>query len=275
MSPVNGWQFDTDMLIHRNDLDGAVASGARAIEAELGPVSIAGFSKVEFKGNEVQSLVLLRNKVKGSDDFSSAVSRIRNTGGRKAALMLSEFLRFLGGTSLAVNPWPPLQSKLLVVIEGQILALWHEISSFDTFDGLNCTRAKEKPRLTLTGECDVQIPKCTKTNVSCDIDGFLDSHRVRLESLRQHLRTMPTDLLTDELERVGKAIDEALAGGLAWGGSRCRSIGDLLIGLEATKAKGLVTSNYKEHTQLSAALGYRLKLFPIADVRRKLVCGSF
>jgi hypothetical protein len=226
---------------------------------------------VEFKGNYIQDLVLLRRKVQTSAAIDEAFARVLNTGGRKSQLMLAQLVRWLGGVSFALRPWDRVQGKLLAYLDAQVLASWHEFSAdLDALsDELECTRASEAPALK-RGQWSAAIPRCAPRNTTCRVVQFMRDHSAALAALLRAAEGWTETQRTAELDRilaVAKTMTES--GRFEWHGTACRRIGDLLIGLQAIGSARLISSNYREHGPLSEALGYSLVTFPVADIRQK------
>jgi len=267
----NSYTFlDTDLHIHRLDFDPPVRAAATAIFENDRPTAISAFSLVELKGNYIQDLILLRRKISDSDSFETAVARIRNAGGRRCFLMLAQFINSLGGVNYPINPWLEARRQILAYLDGQITASWEEFrGGIDrVFDDFRCTRATEPPTDD-AGTWSATVPHCNASNTKCSIVDFMRQHAADLEHLVQVLTTLDPTIMTEELRRIAKVAEQTITRSYPWEGTTCRNVGDLLIALQSKSGKVLVSSNYKEHTQMSVPLGYGFREFAISKIRSK------
>ena len=263
--------LDTDMYIHRLSPDKPVRESAEKEFLNNKPSAMSEFSIVEFKGNYIACLVLLRRKINDSDSLESAYSRIINSGGRKAKLMLSQLFGWLGGLDFPVNPWAKAQNILLTYLDSQIAIVWQSfINSVDKIERqFDCSRAKEEPEDN-NGKWSATIPKCKAVNAKCKINDFFSSFLDEIECLISGLYSLPSQKRTSELEKIEKIAKEIIRKKkFPWRGSNCRKVGDLLIGLESKSGIGLISSNYKEHSILSQYLGYTFNHFDVTAIRSK------
>jgi len=263
--------FDTDMYIHRLSPDKPVRESAEKAFHKNKPSAMSEFSIVEFKGNYIACLVLLRRKISDSDSLQSAYSRIQNSGGRKATLMLAQLFRWLGGIDFPVNPWPKAKNILLTYLDSQIEIVWQSfINSVDKIERqFECNRAREEPQDN-NGKWSARIPRCKADNTKCTIGAFLLKFFYELGNLISGLDALPPEKKTTELEMVDKVAKEIIQRNrFRWQNSNCRKIGDLLIGLESKSGKALISSNYKEHSILSQYLGYTFNHFDVTAIRLK------
>ena len=268
---MNATFFDTDMYIHKLSPDQPVREGAEKEFLANKPSAMSEFSIVEFKGNYIACLILLRRKIDDSDSLESAYSRVQNSGGRKAKLMLAQLFKWLGGIDFPVNPWDKAQNILLTYLDSQIEIVWESfLRSVDKIEKqFNCTRAKEEPQDN-NGKWVATIPKCQTNNTKCKINKFIISFIKEIENLKFDLDTMPLEHKTNELEKIHGVLREIIhKQKFQWQGAACRQIGDLLIGLESKFGTGLISSNYREHSILSKPLGYIFKHFNISQIRSK------
>jgi hypothetical protein len=80
-------------------------------------------------------------------------------------------------------------------------------------------------------------------------------------------------LLATHVEKVRGSLESFLNAKLeqlddmARSGQECRKVGDLIIGLHATRARGLLSGNIAEHRLLHRTLGYALVEFPVVAAR--------
>jgi len=263
--------FDTDMHIHRISCDRNVRHAAEQEFLSSKPSAICSFSLLELKGNYIQDLILLRNKTGASDDFESMASRIMNSGGRRCMLMLSQLIRIIGKDVLPVYDWDKTQNILLTHIDAQIAISWNEFkgSVDEVVDLFNCTRAKEEPSL-LKNSWKASIPRCNINNCQCTINSNIIS---RLPLLKQYLtfyEGLESSSKTNELDTIADIISKTVyANKFPWTEGACRKVGDLLIALHAIDFKEFLSSNYKEHSQLSKALNYEFRKFDVASIRLK------
>jgi len=271
MSIINATFFDTDMYIHKLSVDLPVRKCAEKEFLDNKPSAMSEFSIVEFKGNYIACLILLRRKINNSDSFESACSRIQNSGGRKAALMLAQLVKWIGGINFPVKQWNKAQNILLTYLDSQIEIVWEMfLNSVDKIERhFNCTRAKEEPQDN-NGNWSATIPKCRNNNTTCKINKFIIGFLKEIENLNTQLNDLPLKQKTKELERIHKISQQVLeTQKFQWQGTTCRQIGDLLIGLESKFGIGLISSNYKEHSILSKSLGYNFKHFEVSKIRSK------
>lgn len=263
--------FDTDMHIHKLSLDLPVNKFAKKEFSDNKPSAMSEFVLVEFKGNYIACLILLRRKIKTSDSFESACSRIQNSGKRKATLMLAQLVKFVGGIDFPVKQWNKAQNILLTYLDSQIEIVWEQfLRSVDKIERqFNCTRASEVPQDN-EGNWSAPIPKCRNDNTNCRIQKFIDSHIKEIEKLNSDLNNLPPGKKTKELEKIHKISKQIIdKKKYLWQGTTCRQNGDLLIGLASKLGVGLISSNYKEHSILSKSLGYNFKHFDVVKIRSK------
>lgn len=268
---MNTTFFDTDMHIHKLSPDLPVRECAKKEFLDNKPSAMSEFSIVEFKGNYIACLILLRRKINNSDSFESAYSRIQNSGGRKAALMLAQLIKWVGGINFPVKQWNKAKNMLLTYLDSQIAIGWEMfLSSVDKIERqFDCTRAKEEPQDN-NGNWSATIPKCRNNNTTCKINKFITSYFKEIENLNTNLDNLPLERKTKELERIHKISQQILEKQkFPWQGITCRQNGDLLIGLESKFGIGLISSNYKEHCILSKSLGYNFKHFEVSKIRSK------
>ena len=263
--------FDTDMHIHKLSIDRPLRKCAEKEFLNNKPSAMSEFSIVEFKGNYIACLILLRRKVSNSDSFESAYSRIQNSGGRKAVLMLAQLVKWVGEINFPVKQWNKAQNILLTYLDAQIEIVWEFfLNSVDKIERqFDCTRAKEEPQDN-NGNWSATIPKCRNSNTTCKINKFIICFLKEIGNLNTNLNYLPLEQKTKELEKIHKISQQVIeTQKFQWQGTMCRQIGDLLIGLESKAGVGLISSNYKEHSILSNSLGYNFKHFEVSKIRSK------
>ncbi|MBI4632266.1 MAG: hypothetical protein HY742_00010 [Deltaproteobacteria bacterium] len=136
------------------------------------------------------------------------------------------------------------------------------------YDDFNCSRATEYPDD--DGEkWNVAIPSCNKDNTTCKITEFMGSFHTNLKMLVDELNNLNPSLMTKELYRIRKVAEQTINNQFPWEGKTCRQVGDLLIGLQSKVGQKLISSNYKEHSQICVPLEYVFQEFPVAKIRSK------
>ena len=263
--------FDTDMHIHSLDTDVAVASNADSLFNNNKPNAISSFSLVELKGNYIQCLVLLQKKISRSSNLKDAYSRIRNTGGRKPFLMLTQLINTINEEKLDYTSWEHSRNFLLTILDSQIEVAWITFSTKTDciLDDLHCSRALEEP-IEDEGKWSVAIPKCTSNNASCRINEFLHDRKDIIDYFINHYPSIENVRKTNELDKIYQALFHARKGdSFNWDKKICRSVGDLLIALQCVGYKSIISSNYREHSVLSELFSYAFIRFNIASIRRK------
>lgn len=268
---MNATFFDTDMFIHKLSIDPPVRISAQKEFIENRPSAMSEFSIVEFKGNYIACLILLRRKICDSASVETACSRIQNSGGRRAKLMLAQLFKWLGGFDFPIKPWEKAQNMLLTHLDAQIEIVWETfLNSVDRIERqFNCTRATEEPQDN-NGEWTATIPKCRRNNANCKIKKFLINFLSEIKILSSELEKLSPEKKTKELEKIHKISKQLIEHDkFSWEGSTCRQIGDLLIALESKTGIGLLSSNYKEHSILSKSLDYNFIQFEVAKIRSK------
>jgi len=268
---MNTTFFDTDMYIHKLSPDLPVKEYVEKEYLNNKPSAMSEFSLVEFKGNYIACLILLRREINSSDSIESAYSRIQNSGGRKASLMLAQLIKWIGTSNLPVKQWEKTQNMLLTYLDSQIAITWEMfLNSVDKIERqFDCTRAKEEPQDN-NGNWSATIPKCRDNNTNCKITEFINSYFKEIEKLYTDLNNLPLERKTKELEKIHKISQQIIKKQkFPWQGTTCRQHGDLLIGLESKMGICLISSNYKEHSVLSESLGYSFKHFEISKIRSK------
>lgn len=135
--------FDTDMYIHSIGVDPVIRSEAKNEFIFNRPSAMSEFSLVEFKGNYIACLILLRRKICDSDTFENAAARIINAGGRKSKLMLGQLLKWLGGVDFSIKPWENAKNVLITFIDSQIELSWESLKRCvdEIHNDIGCDRA--------------------------------------------------------------------------------------------------------------------------------------
>jgi len=134
---------------------------------------------------------------------------------------------------------------------------------------INCTRAKEEPEDN-NGKWSATIPRCRNSNAKCNIHKFFMNYLPEIEQLNETLTKTFAKDKTKELEKIHEISKQFLKKQkFEKGKISCRQIGDLLIGLESKVGECLISSNKKEHSILSNALGYNFKYFDFVQIRSK------
>jgi hypothetical protein len=261
--------LDTDMFIHQHDIDDSIKSAAKAIFINTHPSAISSFSIVEFKGNYIQDLILLHRKISDSDSFRRAVARIRSTGGRRYNLMLAILISWID-ENFKTRPWEESRRELMTYLDTQITVSWEEyLNSVDRiFNDIDCSRFVESPDD--DGEkWTAIIPKCNENNTKCKIIKFMESFHSDLQKLVNALHSLDSSEMTKELYKIRDVAELTISGKFPWKGHTCRQVGDLIIGLQSKIGQRLISSNSKEHKQLSVPLGYNYQKFSVTEIRSK------
>ena len=267
---ADAWLFDTDMQIHRLGLDAQVRAAVAKKRAERAPVAVSAYSLLEFKGNYIACLILLRRKVVDSSNLKQVFGRVQATGGRKAALMIAQLVHTLADLNVTFQAvWAPAQGLMVTHIDAEIASTWQWFkSSVDTFvDDLNCTRAAEAP-FVKRGDWINDRPDCHKDNTNCRVVQLMRDNEARLRSVVAALKGLQPR--TKELDKILSVLERTLVKmEFPWEGTTCKSVGDLLIGLHAPPRQGLATSNRAEHALMAAPMGYAVDILPIGGTRLK------
>jgi hypothetical protein len=262
--------FDTDMHLHKISTDYYVKNKAKELFNDNIPTASSEFSLVELKGNYIGCLILLRRKINDSESLSMAFTRVDNTGGRRAKMMLTHLIRWIDEI-WSLKSWDEAKRLLITYLDSQIAASWEMFKNQVDFisDDLNCTRAKEEPEDN-NGNWSATIHRCKKGNTNCNIDKFFQKHKTELVNLNEEFKLLDVSNRTPEIYKIQNIAENILKKGhFNWEGSSCRKIGDLIIALNSKSGKKLITSNYKEHSFLSKALNYQCEIFKIAEIRKK------
>jgi hypothetical protein len=264
----DAWLLDTDIQIHRIGLDPEMRTAAEEKRKARQPAAVSAYSLLEFKGNYIADLILVRRKVADSADIQQVFSRVLSTGGRKCTLMLVQLVKALGDMGFDFKAsWGPAQGILVTMLDAEVASAWVWFkASVDRFvDDLNCTRAAEAPSVE-RGHWISQRPECKKENTRCSVVQLMKENEAKLRALLAALRA--TGELTKELEKIAAVLERTLAKmEFPWAGTTCQKVGDLLIGLHASPRQGLVTSNRAEHGSLGTPLGYAVDLLPVGGTR--------
>lgn len=263
--------FDTDLQIHRLSPDPQLRIATQTEFETSRPNAMSAFSLVELKGNYIQCFILLRRKVAASDSFEKAYARITNSGGRRSKLMFAQLIRWLGGLDFPIKPWEEARRVLLTHLDAQIEASWEEFQrTVDLVaDDFSCSRAAEAPQDD-GGKWTATIPKCRRDNTNCSIVNFMRQYNKQLRKLVLALDSLDRELKTDELYKIKSIAEQTIdSNEFPWEGITCRQVGDLLIGLQSKSGRELLSSNYKEHSQMHKPLGYVFREFPVAKLRSK------
>jgi hypothetical protein len=269
MSVKDSMFFDTDMFIHKLSIDPSLRNSCELEFINNKPTSMSEFSLVEFKGNYISSLILLRKKIHSSSSFAIAYSRIVNSGGRKSILMLGQLMYYIDSNSFPVKPWDKAQNLLLTHLDAQIEIVWESLlRSVDYINrSFNCTRAKEDPQDN-NGNWSSTISKCRSTNTNCEINSFILTFIEEIKKLFSDISKIPLESRTSELQKIYNISEKIIINNkFPFEGSTCRKVGDLLIALESSFGKGLISSNYKEHSILSKSLNYNFINYDVVSNR--------
>lgn len=169
------------------------------------------------------------------------------------------------------NPkqWDETRRQILTHLDTQIEGSWLEIKqSVDLWaDDFKCSRALEEPEENI-GMWSATIPKCIKKNTSCEIVSFMNKHGEALQRLVTRLSDLDTEQQTRELRKIKEVAQKTISSGqFPWEGTICRSVGDLLIGLQSKAGKEFVSSNKKEHGPMHGPLGYNFREFDMVQFR--------
>ena len=268
MENSDEWLFDTDMQIHRLGIDAALKAAAEAKRAQRRPIAVSAYSLLEFKGNYIADLILLRRKIADSSNIKEAFARVRATGGRKTELMLAQLVNLLDATGFDFKgSWESAQGLLITSLDAEVTTAWAWFkTSVDHFvDDLNCTRATEAPRI--EGKHWInERPDCRKDNTRCHIVHLMKENEARLKALLTALRAMGAS--TSELDKIVQVLERTVVRmQFPWEGRTCQSVGNLLIALHAPPRQGLVTSNQAEHGKMAVPLGYIVDILPVGGTR--------
>jgi hypothetical protein len=258
--------IDTDLFIHRLDYDPAINKAAQNIFDNNHPSSMSSFSLLELKGNYISDLVLLHRKIQESESFTEGCAKIRKTGGRKSELMFAMLIKWIG--QFSPHPWNERRREILAYLDGQISVAWESFQiNVDTiFDDFKCSRAAEAPED--DGEkWKTTIPNCRQDNTECTIVNFMNKYIHELKNLIVHLNNLDPPLLTPELQKIRKIAMTTVNDNYPWEGKTCRQVADLIIGLQSKAGYKLISSNYKEHSQLHSPLGYTFEHFDVVKIR--------
>lgn len=263
--------FDTDMFIHRLYFDASVNKAAREEFENCSPTAMCAFSLVELKGNYIQCLKLIHEKIIRSNSLENTMARILSTGGRKSVLMLGQLISELGGINWKATPWAEARLELLTHLDAQIDGSWHEfISCVDkVVSDFQCSRAEEPPKY-MGDKWDVSIPNCKENNSTCKIVNFMNQYKDELSRLIDTINSLDSSEKTSELQRIKNISQKTVKSSFPWNqGNTCRKVGDLLIALQSKTGKLLISSNRKEHGIMNVPLKYNFREFPIAKIRPK------
>ncbi len=258
--------IDTDIFIHRIDYDPALNSAAQDIFDSNHPTAMSAFSLVELKGNYINDLILLHRKVFDSESFTIACAKIRKTGGRKRELMFAMLIKWIG--KFSPHPWNEKRQEILVYLDGQISAAWESFRKIvdAVVDEFECSRAAEGPED--NGETwSTTIPICRRENTKCTIVAFMNKYNKELKNLIDHITNLNPSHQTQELLKIKKIAQQTIDNRFPWEGRTCRGVADLLIGLQSKAGYKLISSNYKEHSQLHIPLGYSFEHFDVVKNR--------
>lgn len=265
---ADAWLLDTDIQIHRLGIDAGLRAAAEEKRQTRRPVAVSAYSLLEFKGNYVADLILLRRKVVDSGDVKQVFARVNASGGRRCTLMLAQLVKMLADAGFAFDgPWGPVQGRILTLLDAEVVQSWAWFrASVDRFvDDLDCTRAGEAPRME-RGHWVSQRPDCIRENTKCRVRQLMKDNEARLRALVSALRSSQSS--TEELEKIATVLERTLVTmEFPWQGRTCQGVGDLLIALHAPPRQGLVTSNRAEHEVMARALGYALDCLPVGGTR--------
>jgi hypothetical protein len=64
---------------------------------------------------------------------------------------------------------------------------WWESNVTHEYNGTDCARASERPRLAAGDRIDVSIPKCRRTNINCRLLGFLQENAQHLLAVKNQI----------------------------------------------------------------------------------------
>ena len=117
--------------------------------------------------------------------------------------------------------------------------------------------------------------KCGQTGGVCGVSKFLDDHQSTVEQIQTHLKQLPADKKSAELQATESFIEKTLDEGFeAKELNPCLTVGDLLIALESAAVSDFYTLNSKESQHLCRALRQSLIVRPKNPAHEDVVCQA-
>ena len=258
--------IDTDIFIHKLNPDPKLNLAAKTVFENNRPCAMSSFSLVELKGNYISDLILLHRKIFDSESLEVAYAKITRTGGRKSALMFAMLISWI--SNFSPHPWNEKKEELLSYLDGQISVAWESFKKNvdEIYDDIKCSRSTEAPED--DGEkWSATIPHCRKDNTKCIITSFIKQYNQELVSLINHVNNLDSHDRTQELLRIKNIAEISINNKFPWEGNTCRQVADLLIGLQSKVGHKLISSNFREHSQLHIPLNYQFEHFNLVKER--------
>jgi hypothetical protein len=131
---------------------------------------------------------------------------------------------------------------------------WWEASVTHEYNGTNCIRASERPRISGGGKLDVSIPKCRRNAIRCRIHSFLQDNREHLRAIKAEIDRLGSNA-SDELKGARAVLDifEDDAEKMCQD-DICVKLGDILVAIDGINIESFAANNDKEWVPLARAL---------------------
>ena len=224
-------------------------------------VSTSSYARLEFKRAWLQRLAYLYSlsgQVKTIGEVSGVLADKLGSHPlhrRQLSTCLQAIEAFLLPTNDRISETAQL-TRMRAHLRGAVLNAfsWWEASVTHEYNGTNCVRASERPRVSGGGKLDVSIPKCRRNAIRCRIHSFLQDNRVHLRAIKAEIDRLGSNA-SDELIKAGAVLDafeddpEKVCQD-----DVCVKLGDILVAIDGIDIGSFAANNDKEWIPLARAL---------------------
>jgi hypothetical protein len=224
-------------------------------------LSTSSYAKLEFKRAWLQRLAYLYS-------LSGQVGTIGELSGvladrlgshplhrRQLSTCLQAIEAFLLPTTGRISEAAQL-TRMRAHLRGAVLNAysWWEASVTHEYNGTNCLRASERPRISGGTKLDVSIPKCQRGTIHCRILGFLQDNKEHLRAIKAEIDGLGSSA-SKEL-REAKAVLDAFENDpeRVCQDNVCVKLGDVLVAIDGIDIESFAANNDKEWVPLARAL---------------------
>jgi hypothetical protein len=258
--PVTAIHLDTSLQIERCKAERKAKPVADFLK-DFRFLSTSSYAKLEFKRAWLQRLAYLYS-LSGQIGTIGELSGVLadRLGGhplhrRQLSTCLQAIEAFLRPTSGKISEAAQL-TRMRAHLRGAVLNAysWWEASVTHEYNGTNCIRASERPRIAGGGKLDVSIPRCRRGTIRCRILGFLRDNREHLRAIKAEIDGLGSSA-SEELREAKAALDafekdpESVCQD-----NVCTKLGDVLVAMDGVTIESFAANNDKEWTLLARAL---------------------
>ncbi len=224
-------------------------------------VSTSSYAKLEFKRAWLQRLAYLYSlsgEVKTIGELSGVLADRLGSHPlhrRQLSTCLQAVEAFLLPTNDRISETVQL-TRMRAHLRGAVLNAysWWEASVTHEYNGTNCIRASERPRISGGDKLDVSIPKCRRNTIRCRIHSFLQDNKEHLRAIKAEIDRLGSNA-SDELKDAKAVLDvfeddpEKVCQD-----SICAKLGDILVAIDGINIGSFAANNDREWVPLARAL---------------------